>query len=100
MTCHGAECARAMNRKPVMPAAAADDEHRSSAEAVDEPAADQRDEKAGEGAGQQVDDAGFQNGRAEAVSRCLARDLDELRQAEEREVQSHAHEDRWRGWSA
>ena len=50
------------------------------------------------GAGQQVDDAGLEHGCAEAVSRCLARDLDELRQAEEGEVQSHAHEDRWRGW--
>ncbi len=82
-----------MNPKPVMPCCGRDDEDRLGAEAVDEPAADQCDEKTGDRTGQQIDDAGLEHGRSEAVSRCLVRDLDELRQAEKSEVQSHADED-------
>ena len=53
-----------------MPATRRDHEDRSGAEPVDEAAADQRDDETGERARQQVDDAGLQHGRPEAVSRC------------------------------
>ena len=94
MTCHGAEWTRAMNRKPAMPAAAATTSTgRAPNRSMNLPLTNAT-RKPVRAPGRQVDDAGFEHGRAEAVSRCLMRDLDELGQAEEGEVQSHAHEDR------
>src|ERR1700682_2185014 len=67
-------------------------EYRSGAEAIDESPADQRNEEPGERAGQQVHNARGENAGAEAVSGSIAGDLDELREAEEREIQSHSDE--------